>query len=85
MMDKYGYWFYAQSPEFHKKSHKRYSKPDMTFGSSWEFLVYDFLLENHIVFEYQPSVSLPYEHKETHHTYHPDFLVDGKVYEVKGD
>lgn len=59
--------------------------PDMTFGSSWEFIVYDFLLENHIDFEYQPAISLPYEYKETHHTYHPDFLVNGRIFEVKGD
>lgn len=57
----------------------------MTFGSSWEFLVYDFLLENHIDFEYQPAISLPYDYHGTHHTYHPDFLVNGKIYEVKGD
>lgn len=57
----------------------------MTFGSSWEFLVYDFLLENHIDFEYQPSVSIPYEYKGTRHTYHPDFIVNGRIYEVKGD
>lgn len=57
----------------------------MTFGSSWEFIVYDFLLENHIEFEYQPEISLPYEYKGTHHTYHPDFIVDGRVFEVKGD
>ena len=57
----------------------------MTFGSSWEFLVYDFLLENHIVFEYQPSISIQYEYKETHHTYHPDFIINDKIIEVKGD
>lgn len=57
----------------------------MTFGSSWEFLVYDFLLENKIGFEYQSSISFSYEYKGTKHTYHPDFLVNGKIYEVKGD
>ena len=84
----YGVEYYAQSPEFHKKSHKRYYNPkypDMTFGSSWEFIVYDFLSENHIDFEYQPSISMPYEYKDTKHTYHPDFLINGKVYEVKGN
>ena len=85
---RYGVEWYTQSEEYHKRVHKPYTNPkypDMTFGSSWEFLVYDFLLENHIDFEYQPSVSLPYEYKETYHTYHPDFIVDGRVFEVKGD
>ena len=87
-IEHYGVDNYAQSVEYHKKAHKPYMNPkypDMTFGSSWEFKVYDFLLENHIDFEYQPAISLSYEYKETHHTYHPDFLINGKVYEVKGD
>ena len=87
-LTKYGVENYSQTSEFHKKAHKRYSNPkypDMTFGSSWEFLVYDFLLENRIDFEYQPAISLPYDYEGTHHTYHPDFLVNGKLYEVKGD
>lgn len=57
----------------------------MTFGSSWEFNVYDFLIENSIEFEYQPSISFDYEYDGRTWTYHPDFLINGKVYEVKGD
>lgn len=85
---KYGVENYSQTPEFHKKAHKRYTNPkypNMTFGSSWEFLVYDFLLENHIDFEYQPEISLPYDYEGTHHTYHPDFIINNNVIEVKGD
>ena len=87
-LKKWGVDNYAKTDEFHKKCHKRYTNPkypDMTFGSSWEFLVYDFLLENHIDFEYQPAISLPYEYMETHHTYHPDFRIGDKIVEVKGD
>lgn len=57
----------------------------MTFGSSWEFLVYDFLIEHNIQFEYQPDISIPYEYKGTHHTYHPDFKVGDRIIEIKGD
>ena len=57
----------------------------MTFGSNWEFKVYDFLTENHIEFEYQPEISFEYEYDGNKHTYHPDFLVNGKIYEIKGD
>lgn len=86
--NRYGVDHYAQSIEFHKKCHKPFTSPkysDMAFTNSWEFKVYDFLTENHIEFEYQPAISIPYEYKGTYHTYHPDFLVNGSVYEVKGD
>ena len=87
-LERYGVEYYSQTLEFAKKSHKPYMNPkypDMTFGSSWEFLVYDFLLENNIKFEYQPSIVFDYVYDNKHHTYHPDFLINGKVYEVKGD
>ena len=57
----------------------------MTFGSSWEFKVYDFLKEHGIEFEYQPSISFEYEYDGKVHTYHPDFKVGDKIFEVKGD
>ena len=84
----YGVEYYSQTEEYHKRVHKRYTNPkypDMTFGSSWEFKVYDFLVEHNIPFEYQPAISIPYEYKGTHHTYHPDFRVGDKIVEVKGD
>lgn len=87
-IDIWGVEFYSQSPEFHKKCHKRYTNPkypDMTFGSSWEFKLYDFLVDNRIVFEYQPSISIPYEYDGKQHTYHPDFRIGDKIVEVKGD
>ena len=56
----------------------------MTFATSWEFKVYDFLTENNIPFEYQVE-PIQYEYDgETHH-YIPDFKVGGRIYEVKGD
>lgn len=88
MLNHYGVEHYAQSPEFHKKCHKPYTNPkypNMSWATSWEFKVYDFLTEHNIPFEYQPSISFPYEYKGTKHTYHPDFLVNGRIYEVKGD
>ena len=48
-------------------------------------MVYDFLTEHNIPFEYQPTISFPYEYKGTHHTYHPDFRIGNKIIEVKGD
>lgn len=89
MIEKYGVEWYSQTTEFHKKCRKPYTNPkypDMTFGSSWEFKVYDFLTENNIQFEYQPGISIPYEYDGIEWTYHPDFrLYTGAIIEVKGD
>lgn len=85
---KCGYDYYFQSPEFQGKLHKRYTNPkypNITFATSWEFKVYDFLTENHIEFEYQPKLSIPYEYNGETHYYHPDFRVRDKIVEVKGD
>ena len=85
---RFGCDYYTQTKEYHKIAHKPYTNPkypNMTFGSSWEFKVYDFLKEHNIVFEYQPSISFEYEYDGRIHTYHPDFKVGYKIYEVKGD
>ena len=56
----------------------------MTFDSSWEFKVYDFLTEYNIKFEYHAN-SIPYEYDGGIHYYHPDFRIGDKIVEVKGD
>ena len=83
--ERYGYEYYAQSPmsrEFHKS---RILHDNIWFDSTWEVRVYDFLKDNHIPFEYSPSISIPYIHDGGTFYYHPDFLANGKVYEVKGE
>jgi len=88
MLERYGVEHYAQSSEFHKTCHKHYTNPkypDMEFATSWEFKVYDFLTKNGIQFEYQPTISFPYEYFNKKHTYHPDFKVGNRIIEVKGD
>lgn len=87
MLDHYGVEHYSQTFTFTKKIHRKYTNskyPDMTFGSSWEFLVYDFLTEHNIKFEYQIK-PIDYEYDGKTHKYFPDFLVNGRIYEVKGD
>ena len=78
---------YTQSKEYHKTAHKKYTNekyPGMTFSSSWEFMVYDFLIEHNIEFEYQLE-PIPYEYDGKTYYYIPDFCVINKIYEVKGD
>lgn len=84
---RYGTKWYQQSEEYYKNRKWRYTNskyPDMTFSTSWEFKVYDFLTEHNIPFEYQVK-SIPYEYNNEIHYYHPDFIVNGRIYEVKGD
>lgn len=84
---KYGVSSYSQTPEFHQKCHKKYTNekyPGITFGSSWEFKVYDFLTEHDIEFKYQLE-PIPYEYDGKTYYYIPDFLINGRIYEVKGD
>lgn len=57
----------------------------MTFDSTWEVKVYEFCRNNSIPIEYSPEISYPYEYDKIIWTYHPDFLINGRVYEVKGD
>ena len=83
----WGSWF-SQTHMFHKlKKHKFHSEkyPGLTFDSTWEVKVYEFCRDNNIPVEYSPEISYPYEYDERTWTYHPDFLINGKVYEVKGD
>ena len=83
--DRYGYEYFAQSPLSHTFHKKRIFHDNFYFDSNWEVLVYDYLKENHIVFEYSPEISLPYEYDGRTFYYHPDFLINGKSYEVKGE
>ena len=57
----------------------------MSFASTWEMKVFDYCKENGIDVDYQPAVSILYEYNGKQHTYHPDFRIGGKLYEVKGD
>lgn len=88
MLAKYGYEYYTQSTEYHKnKNHKFHSEkyPELTFDSNWEVKVYEFCRDNNIPIEYSPKISYQYEYNNRIWTYHPDFLINGKVYEIKGD
>lgn len=83
---KWGVDYYQQSNIYERQwKYTNPKYPDMTFATSWEFKVYDFLTENHIPFEYQPSIAIPFYCEGTHHTYHPDFKVGDRIVEVKGD
>ena len=84
----YGVEYYSQSEEYHKnKKHKFHSKkyPELTFDSKWEVKVYEFCRDRRIDVEYSPSISYEYEYDGRTWTYHPDFRINGRIYEVKGE
>ena len=84
---KFGVESYSQTTEFHSRRSKKYKsdKYKMTFDSKWEYLVYDFCITNNIEIEYQPNIKFEYIVKNEKHIYIPDFKINGKLYEVKGD
>lgn len=83
--EKYGVEYYTQTSEFAKYHRKRISYDNITFDSSWEMIVYQYCKKYNIPFEYQPNIKFEYEYDNKKHYYQPDFLIDGKLYEVKGD
>ena len=97
-MERYGEVNSSKSPEIRDKirqgvkdsiphSRKKFKSekyPDVSFDSSWEFNVYDFLKEHGIDFDYQIE-PIKYTYSGNTYMYIPDFRVAGKIYEVKGD
>lgn len=56
------------------------------FKSSWELAKYIFHRDHHDDFEYQPNIQFEYfDSFGNKHIYHPDFIVDGEIQEIKGD
>ena len=86
-LDKYGKKSFSQTSEYHlKKTHKIYSNLfDISFDSSWELKCAEFCFYNNIVFQYQPNILFEYHFNNDTHYYQPDFLINGKLYEIKGD
>jgi len=64
---------------------KGYWYQDKHFDSSWELALYIWLVDNKKQFIYHPTLSLEYEGDDGKtHLYYPDFLIEGKFYEIKG-
>lgn len=76
----------TQSHEVMCKQRSQLSYDGKYFKSSWELAKYIYHRDQHDDFKYQPSISIPYyDQNGKKHVYHPDFIVNGKIQEVKGD
>lgn len=87
-MKRYHTKWYQQSDAYvSSKRHKFVSNkyPGIKFDSKWEVLVYEYCKDNNIEIEYSPKIKYEYQYAGETHIYHPDFLINDKIYEVKGD
>ena len=84
-LDRYGEICYSKTYDWSSKRRKRIKYDGLTFDSSWEVKVYQYCKENNIPCEYQPNIQFEYEYDGKTHIYQPDFLINGKIYEVKGN
>ena len=84
-LNKYGVENFSQSHKHAQKRKKRIKYNNLTFDSTWEVKVYQYCQENDIPCEYQPDIQFIYFYNGKEHIYQPDFLINGKLYEVKGD
>lgn len=83
-LTKYGVKHPAQSTDIDCTSH-RITYNGLNFDSIWEFKYYKYLVDNNIEFTYKPKISLEFEYDGVIRKYKPDFIVDGKITEIKGD
>lgn len=64
----------------------RYRFMGMLFDSSWEIAYYIWLSDNNRSFVYHPNMFFEYKGSDGEiHKYYPDFLIEGKFYEIKGN
>lgn len=82
---KYGVENAALSNEIKYKSKKKYLYNNLIFDSSWELAYYIWLIDHNIEFEYHPKIFFEYTFNNVIHKYYPDFLINDKYYEIKGD
>ena len=84
-MQNYGVEWPMQCAEIRSKAAAKYSYDNMEFDSKHELCFYIWLKENSLKFEYKPSCSFSYVYNNAMHYYHPDFIVEGCITEIKGD
>lgn len=84
-MKRYGAENPMQSHNIFLKNIKKYNYKGIIFHSSWELAYYIWLNDNNIEFEYQPDVYFEYKDGTTVHRYFPDFRIENRIVEIKGD
>lgn len=83
-MKNLGVEYPMQSPEFRRKIHTKYIYNDIHFENRWELSMYIYCSDLMIHCIYQPNIKFQYIYDEKIHYYHPDFIINNKIYEIKG-
>jgi hypothetical protein len=80
MMEKYGVNTNLAFITF-----KKYGWDNNLFDSSWELAYYIWLKDHNIEFRYHTEMIKYIGDDNKEHYYYPDFIIDGKIIEIKGD
>lgn len=83
--ERYGVDWPMQSHALRKKCAIGYEYDEKYFDSKGELCYYIWLTDMKIDFDYQPNADLQYEYNGKIHVYLPDFKVNGRFVEIKGD
>lgn len=83
-LSKYGVKSFTQTMDFAKYHKSSYVYDGLRFDSSWELIFYIYQVDhnNKII---RNDKKLEYEYNGKKHFYFPDFNVNGKLYEIKGE
>lgn len=83
-LNKFNGKWAAQTYEFAKNRKHGIKFNNIYFDSKWEIDVYCYCIDNNFNFEYHPNISFEYKYDNHIYHYQPDFIINGKLYEVKG-
>lgn len=84
-LKRYGVEYAAQSPEVAKRKKHKYYYNSMGFDSNTEIEVFKFCEKHNLSVELYPIKIKYIDSLGIKHNYIPDFRINGKLYEVKGD
>lgn len=82
---KYGVLNGGGSHIAHAKMHRKYFYANKFFDSAPEIAYFMWLIDNNIVFEYQPKQPFKYKFNGKTYNYFADFKIDNKYIEIKGN
>lgn len=84
-IEKYGVEYPVQNRDIMLKCKRKYIYDSIYFDSSPELALYIYLKDIGADFQYQPDVFFWYEYDGEKSRYFPDFKIDNRLVEIKGD
>ena len=82
--EKYGVKSYAQTEEWSSRRRVKYQYDDYSFDSLWELSFYIWAKDHHKSID-RCNISFTYTFNGVEHIYHPDFIYENELIEIKGD